>query len=375
MADKIKTMSIRCFYIMGVALALMACGHNGKDSTDPRDTVQVPEGLSGEDSIAYIENMVIQSPISADDLLGLAEVHSLEERLFRYIRYIKPECVVIDPADPYFITQRDSCAMRLANRFMRMYHLVNMNGDAMDELQFALAVNAILDTFRAEMPEVVSDSVLDEIDRVMVKFSAFSQSEMNMRSYVMAAVDYYRTIEAYRQWLADVPVNLKTLAQEEYKAWNALNKARFALWHDVSYRQEHYSMKPMEIEGYYQNLAQNRHAELAVERSIVLGGKPYRQQGRTINSQQWEKWIAKSSVPEDIDLLIEEGMNSSIPEESTINELMNQLRTTFSRWLAARQAFAAALPKDRATSYDNLTADIHSRMVGQLSSLVPYNEY
>ena len=374
MMDKIRIMSIKCFYIVGVALTLIACGHNGKGSIDPRDTVQVPEGLSGEDSIAYIENMVIQSPISADDLLGLAEVHSLEEWLFNYNNFDRaaeePEY-----ADNFLATRRDSCAMRLANRFMRMHHLINENGDAMDELQFALAVNAILDTFRAEMPEVVPDSALDEIGRVMDKFSSLTQAEMNMQCYVLAAVDYYRAIEAYRRWLADVPVNLKTLAQEEYKAWNALNEVRFSFWRDVSYRQEYSSMKPMEIEAYYSNLADNRRAELAVERSIVLGGKPYRQLGKTVTTPQWEKWIAEKSKPEDYDLLVEMERDDLIPDESLVSEYVDQLKTSFSRWLAARQAFAAALPKDRATSYDNLTADIHSRMVGQLPLLVPFMDY
>ena len=161
------------------------------------------------------------------------------------------------------------------------------------------------------------------------------------------------------------------MAQEEYKAWHALNKARFTLWRDVSYQQEQYSMKPMEIEGYYMNLSQNRRAELAVERSIVLGGKTYRQQGRTVNSKRWEDWIAKSSVPQDIDLLVELEMEDLIPDKSTVNELVSQLRTTFSAWLTARQAFAAALPEDRGKSYDNLTADIHCRMVGTLRSIVP----
>ena len=371
--NRIKTTSIRCFFALVLTLALMSCGHHA-GNIDPRDTVQVPEGLSGEDSIAYIENMVIQSPISADDLLGLAEVHSLEEWLFNYNNFDRaaeePEY-----ADKFLATRRDSCAMRLANRFMRMHNLVNENGDAMDELQWAVAVNAILDTFRAEIPEVVPDSALDEIQRVMDKFSSLTQIEMNMQCYVMAAVDYYRAIEAYRQWLEAVPANLKTLAQDEYEAWHDLNQSRFSFWRDVSYQQEWYSMKPMEIEAYYSNLADNRRAELAVERSIVLGGKPYRQLGKTVTTPQWEKWIAKKSKPEDYDLLVEMERTDLIPDESLVSEYVNQLKTSFSRWLAARQALAAALPEDRGTSYDNLTADIHSRMVGQLPLLVPIMEY
>lgn len=50
---------------------------------------------------------------------------------------------------------------------------------------------------------------------------------MNFMSFIASSVDYYRTVEAYRQWLAEVPDELKTLAQEEYMAWHDLNAARF----------------------------------------------------------------------------------------------------------------------------------------------------
>ena len=73
----------------------VACGGRSASSSDsdvnPRDTVKVPEGYTGEDSIAYIENAVLKSNISAEDLLGLAEVHSVEDRLFNYNNEEKAE--------------------------------------------------------------------------------------------------------------------------------------------------------------------------------------------------------------------------------------------------------------------------------------------
>lgn len=348
---------------------MASCGHNAR-SFDPRDTLQVPQGYTGEDSIAYIENSVVQSPISCNDFLGLAEVHSIEEWLFNYnnVEQAKAEP---EYANRYLATWRDSCALRLANRLIRMHEVALLNGDAMDQLQFAMAVNAALDTFRAQVPDVAYDSAICEIDRVAGKFSSLTQLELNMHSELLSLVEYYHTFEAYRQWLSKVPNNLKSLAQEEYKAWYELNKARFVLWRDVSFRQEGYSMKPMEIYAYYSNLMQNRRAELVIERSIVLGGKEYKQKGRTVNTQQWESWIAKSSVPEDIDLLKEWEMEELIPDKDTVAQRVNSLRDAFSRWLAARQALAAELPASRSTSYDNLTADIHCRMIGKLPPLVP----
>ena len=66
-------------------LLLSACGGrstSGSDDINPRDTVTVPEGITGEDSIAYIENAVLKDHISMSDFLALAEVHELEDRLF-----------------------------------------------------------------------------------------------------------------------------------------------------------------------------------------------------------------------------------------------------------------------------------------------------
>ena len=364
--------------LFSASVLFIACGGRSASSSDsnvnPRATVKVPEGYTGEDSIAYIENTVLQSPISVEDLLGLAEVHSVEDRLFNYNNEEKAK-ESPEYAEAYRATHRDSAAMRLANRFMRMANLVNLNGKANDKLQWAMAVNAIIDTFRVAVPSVHKDSVISEIPRVAGKFSSLTQSEMNFQCYLDATVDYYRTIEAYRQWLQVVPKDFRSLAQEEYEAWHDLHDARFALWNDVSYRQEWYSMKPMEIEGYYENLSENRRAELEIERGIILGAKPYLQKGKTVTAKEWNQWISDSSVPEDIDILKEVEDTDRIPSDSIVTDRVNTLKSTFSRWLKARQVLAAALPKEQGDSYDNLTADIHSRLVGKLEDIIPYESY
>ena len=361
-------------FIIGSMALLISCNGlsavNSKD-INPRDTVNVPKNLTGEDSIAYIENTILQSPISAEDLLGLAEVHYIENAIDNYNNFDKAQSNP-DDANDYIANHRDSAAMRLANRFMRMTEVVNANGKANDKLQWALAVNAALDTFRMAVPSVPANSVLDEIEGVVDKFSSQTQREMNYESYVFAMVEYYRTIEAYRKWLLEVPSNLKSLMQEEYEAWHDLHDARFTLWRDVSYKQEWYSMKPIEINGYHANLLENRRAELDVERGIVVDEKPYRQKGKTVTTGQWEAWIAKSSVPEDIDLLHEMKWEDYIPGDSIVEECVKNLKSTFARWLAARQAIAAALPEAQGKSYDNITADIHSRMIGKLADIIRY---
>ena len=359
--------------ILTVIIVLSACGGHAGSIINPKDTVNVPEGLTGEDSIAYIENMIMKSPISASDLLGLAEVHSVEDRLYLYGDLGRPRNDPNYREDPR-TEHRDSAAIRLTNRLLRMGNLVNMNGNANDKLQWAVAVNAAIDTFLVAVPYVQDDSVIHEIGRVVYKFSNQTQFELNFMCYVDAMVDYYRTIESYRQWLSVVPKNLKPLIQEEYEAWHDLNEARFNFWNDVSYKREWYSMKPMEIEGYYENLSANRRAELQLERSIIEGGKTYHQKGKAVTSAQWEQWITDHSVPEDIDLMKEMGREEELPSDSLVMDRVNTLKSSFSRWMKAREAIAAALPKQQGISYDNLTTDIYCRLIGELASIIPYDE-
>ena len=54
--------------LFSASVLFMACGGRSASSSDsdvnPRDTVTVPEGYTGEDSIAYIENAVLKSDIT-----------------------------------------------------------------------------------------------------------------------------------------------------------------------------------------------------------------------------------------------------------------------------------------------------------------------
>ena len=330
----------------------------------------VPEYLTGEDSIAYIENYLYKSPITANDLLKLAEVHSIEDRLYYYNNY---ELASEGPeyADRCIPTRQDIAAMRLANRFMRMLHLVELNGNANDKLEWTLAVNAALHDFCKTVPTVPLDSAVNEITRVANKFSSQTQSEMNFQCYIYAAVEDYHLRNAYRQWLSIAPYNLKDLVIEEYEAWNDLNEARFAFWANVSYNQEWYSMKPMETEGYYQQLLSNRLKEIMIEQDIILKGKTYKQKGVTVRTKEWEEWISDHSLPEDYEDLIEYGPKDRIPSDSVVAVHVDALKKCFNRWLKARQAIAVQLPSEQGKSYDNLTADIHSMMIDKLDSIEP----
>lgn len=371
--NKLQMMTIICMFLLQCSIFESCTNSTVKEeeeetSIEAMRDIYVPIGIIGEDSVAYIENTIYQSPISAKTFLSLAKVHSIEGTMVNYNNY---ELAEKDPenADAFIANHQDSCAVRLANRFMRMRDLAYENGDAMDMLQWAVAVNAVLDTFRFEMPELNRDSTLFEITRVITKFSSSSQHEMYIKYYFDAAIDYYLTIESYRKWLEEVSKKLQHLFLEEYVAWFQLNNERYAFWTDVSYPQAWYNINWMEIKHYYSCLARNRRAELAIERDIILDGKPYHQLGETVTSKQWEDWLKDNTLCNIQDLC-----PLMIPDPSFFKRKIEELSDAFFRWLEARRAIAAALPDEQKESYNCLTEDIYSRVVGKLEWIVPFEK-
>ena len=321
------------------------------------------------DTVSFNEEVLYHSPFSAETLLSLKKVRWFEDALYHF-HHPMATGDEPDPADREFESRRDSSAFELANRFMRMHELVIEKGDAMDMLQWAVAVDAALDTFRVKVPELPCDSTLNEIGRIMQEYTSWTQMEMNFMSYVYATIEYYHVLDAYRRWLNDLPTKYQPLAKKEYEAWWRFNEARYAFWRDVSYNQEWYSMKPMEYDEYYSCLAKNRLAELAIERGIIMDGNAYKQLGGTVTTKQWEDWMSENSVTVDLDFFEPE----SVPDDSIVENRKQALRVAFSHWLSSRQAIAKALPKNQGKSYDNLTVDMHSRMIETLDWLVPLDK-
>ena len=366
-------MTIFCMFLLQISV-FESCANSTVKEEEEETLVEtlkyiyVPDGFKGEDSIAYIENTIYQSPISAETFLSLAEVHSIEASMVNFNNYELAEKYP-EKADDFIANHHDSCALRLANRFIRMRDLATENGDAMDMLQWAIAVNASLDAFRAEMPEVNKDSTLSEITRVMTKFSSMSEYETGKICYYDASIDYFLTIESYRKWLEKIPEAVKHLFLEEYVAWFQFNEARYSFWREVSYPQAWYDMKPVENASYYSCLALNRRAELAIEHDIIFDSKTYRQLGEGVNSMQWEDWLKENTLCNYKDLC-----PLMIPDPSFFDMKIEEISDTFFRWLKARRAIAAALPDEQRESYNCLTLDIYSRVVDKLEWIVPFEK-
>ena len=318
------------------------------------------EKIAEKQSSQLIAN---QSPITASDLLGQPEVHVVEKCVFNYNNFERAEMFPED-ADDFIATYRDSAAMRLANRFYQMGDIVRTKGNADDKLQWAIAVNVALNSFRKTVPYLPKDSAINEIQRVVEKFISGVGCEYYFRDDIWSMVEDYQIIEFYRRWLLAVPAYLKPLAQKEYETWHDFNEARFSFWEEVSYR------APIEIACYHYDLSNERREELEVERRIILDDKPYLQKGQTMTAQEWEKWIVDHSALS-LEEVIEMGLIKSISRDSIVKEQVRTFKSTFSQWMSARRAIANALPKEQGRYYNNLTADIQCLIIDKLDKIIP----
>lgn len=66
------------------------------------------------------------------------------------------------------------------------------------------------------------------------------------------------------------------------------------------------------------------------------------------------------------------GWEDRIPGDSLVADHIATLKSAYSRWIKTRQDIAATLPKEKGDSNDNLTADIHCRLIGKLDDIIPY---
>ena len=324
-----------------VCLLAISCGVRLNKAVKPAP-VEVPSGLSPEDSIAYIENSrLVAGEISVEDLLGLSEIHTLF---------------------PYYdaeLTHRDSSALRQMNRFMRMQYAALGNPE--DELRWVEAVNQSLADYCAEFG-VEKEQALQDMMASVGHYEMGSQREMNQWCYFSSSVAYYRTLNAYSALLEDVqdPAIHKLLV-EEYRAWNRLNKERHNVYVNVQRAGEHYSALPMECESQFEAYVAKRMEDLTIERSILLSGDSYMRQHPVVRSAEWNAYL-KDPLWWPVDYDEESGGN----EEA---DMVVKFKKAVEAWLDVRHAVMRALPAEQAASYDNLTADYHWAIVNETDSI------
>lgn len=291
------------------------------------DTVPVlPEGLTEEEQVIYVEDLVLTSPITVEELLALTPIHDLDPNTGWYGG---------DWPEAYMEK------VRMANRFMRMQYIAL--GDPMDEMRWVEAVQTILAEYAATHGISVAQA-LDSLSDGVAHLEAGTQYEMNQWTYVLASVEYYKTLAAYKTIIDDMPEYKKEMFTQEYVAWNMMNKARHKAYVFIRRAGDHYSSLPMEYEAMYSAYVTYRRQLLTLENEIMWTNKTYKRQHPIVKAADWEDYLDTKLY------------RTAEDEDSTIvNEVDQSVRT----WLRARKKIAKNSDSGCHESYDDITNDYY----------------
>lgn len=305
---------------------------------DSMDTeLEIPDGLTEEEQVAFVENQVLTTPISAIELLALQPIHTLDP----------------DESDRDYITETDWKKFRLMNRFMRMQFVAL--GDPMDELRWVVATQVILDDYAIPLG-IAQEQAIDSLLSAADYLCCGTQYDINQCTYVMSSVEYYKTLAAYKDFIENMPDDLQSLLYEEYRAWNKLNKARHNAYVNIVRAGDHYSALPMELEGMYAVYVEKRRQLLDIEKQIIAANKTYSLQHPVVKTKDWNNYLQKlrDKCESDEVLVIVEDLDRAV-----------------STWISVRQKIARHLPPSAATYYDNLTADYHWAITNEEEEVPP----
>lgn len=301
----------------------------------PDSLVAIPRLLEQEDSIAASENAAIEAKatITAEDLLALRPVHSLERDSDIIMR------VIVAPDK----------GLRLANQFMRMHYAAGGAPD--NELVWVEAVQKMFADYCKKHKCTEDQTWIDFMDGIDF-LAGGTQPEINRYCYVTASVEYYKTLAAYKSFLDDIKdCRLRALLLEEYQAWNEMNGARQAVFANIRMAGQHYSALPMNFEGNYAAQAFYRRELLETEKRIIMEAAPYELQHEVVTTADWNEYLEQR-------LFYRPGAADEGDEDHD-QAIARHLDRCVKDWLATRHAITKYLPEPKATCYDNVTADYH----------------
>lgn len=332
---------------------VLACGGAKQDDPTEWDTSSEEElwGEATEEEAIAEEEAKAHTAVTLDMLLAApVEVE------FQWYQYMDS-------------TEMDDAAMKLLCRIMSMYELCST---AADDWVWCQAVDTLAHQFMREKKVYLSQPQEFETAIAAAKhqidwYDFGSQLEMNLYSTVDARLDYLRVVYKYRQmaayWsLGDKLKKMPKLLFEEFSAWHNWATAQYQVYHrEKTEGLPYYSMLPMELNAYAQWLTENRMRMLSVEEEVIEYGTVYKQQGKTVTGEQWQKVRAA---------------HASDTAALDAAEQWIAARQRIVRYLSAQKsAYQGSNYKKISESYDCITADIHSRIAGTLAPVVPEEYY
>ena len=350
----------KIIYAIAVMVAMVACSKGQKAETEAEESqalsieeqypglelsaalkgrlelqdtvVQIPEEYTAEEKIVYLENKLIVSPMTMEELLSLAPVHTLDPDTARYGDAWKPE----------YWTEEGREKTALVNRFMRM-HFVSM-GDPLDELQWAMAVDTMLGEYAAAK-HISKEKALEGLSEGVGHLEAGTQYEINLWCYIEASIAYYKTLHTYCEVIENqFEADKQELLYYEYQAWVRMNNARQEAYINIRRAGDHYSALPMEFEGMYAAFADYRTQLLKMENEILWLDRTYKRKHPIMGESDWNEYLDHKLF------------RLAADEDSTI---INELDQAVREWLKMRQRVAKSAYSAAQESYENLTSDYY----------------
>ncbi len=337
-----KITSVSLIWAAASLFAMTACGHNHNGSfVDTTNTME----LDRVDETEF--EMEKRSPATTMDELLELETHE----------YYKP---IDEDTKP---TAREAAALRLANRVATMYESTdNTNADYV--WMWAEATDRVLQQYAKENNMRYDTAVVDLHEALAYfGYDCHYQWSMNTNAYYLTIIQTYDVTIQYKRLVERITdAKLRGLVRAEYNAWFDWQFARCFTNTYYTHQDDSYSMLPLDLWAFHKHNTDNRLEALQIEKDVLTSGKVYRQRGKTVTSKQWSQWLDEQGY--------KEGMSPEYNmEDPTQTDFPALIKVKTERWLAARQAVAAYLgdKKEPGKSYDNLTADIHACIIGNLN--------
>lgn len=352
------------FYTIVFAVLLTSCG--------VRDTKETqPEPVAAADDFAARTAAFEQRK---QEMLEIAD---------RTGNFIFSDDTELEALDPH--------AFWLMNRMMQMNLLIET---ADDTWAWVLAMNDSVEEYNRRLGRKIGsvDAAVLAIGELIDIYNAGNQPELNVASYVLAILAYYKA--GYKYWQLidgmngyadenDEDIRLRNLCYREFSEWFDLLRAATEILYSYTYAAARYSALPMDINGLFERWALSRAEELDIEYKMCWSPdrSPCENDARSVSPLKYDNLIAYFKGRSQQDIVEEVAADlgdSGFAQEYTdgrydideMAETMHSYETALRNWRTVREQISNTL-KDRAQqrTYRELTKRVLARLYNDLKEL------
>ncbi len=286
------------------------------------------------------------------------------------------------------LEERDPHAHWLLNRMVPMGMMVKSADDAW---AWAIAMGSCIDQYNARLGRKIGSSTqaMLAIEELIDIYVGGNQRKMNLASSITLAMDYYKTINTYYEFLDYVSKysvedrRIQTLYYQEYKAWYNLHHAAEELLKKYTYAGAVYSMSTTEKNEIISSWLRNRSAMLEHERTHynTFGWKSFKSDKRVVAAEEFStlfNHFRNISVNEIIAHYLKEyGGDEDYTKErlskafnaKNILQAVDTYEKSLIAWRKIREQIAAILDKEMQISFRETTKQMHTQLYEDLTML------